>query len=66
MGICLFTTGPDRTQNDILISYFAFLVLEVAIGIYFPAMSYSKSQIIPESHRANVMNWYSFTYDSKK
>lgn len=57
MGICLFTTGPDRSLTEISISYCAFLVLEVAIGMYFPAMSYAKSQIIPESHRANVMNW---------
>jgi hypothetical protein len=26
--------------------------------MYFPAMSYLKSQVIPESHRANVMNWF--------
>ena len=57
MGICLFTTGPYRSLTEISISYCAFLVLEVAIGMYFPAMSYAKSQIIPESHRANVMNW---------
>ena len=57
MFVCLFTTGPDRSLSEISISYFAFLILEVAIGLYFPAMSYAKSQIIPESHRANVMNW---------
>ena len=39
-------------------SFIAFLALEVAIGMYFPAMSYLKSQIIPEGHRANVMNWF--------
>ena len=26
--------------------------------MYFPAMSYAKSQVIPESHRAGVMNWF--------
>jgi len=57
MFVCLFTVGPERSLTDISVSYFAFLVLEVAIGMYFPAMSYAKSQIIPESHRANVMNW---------
>jgi hypothetical protein len=57
MAVCLFTTGPDRSPLQIVISYFAFLILEVAIGMYFPAMSFAKSQIIPESHRANVMNW---------
>ena len=38
--------------------YFAFLVLEVAIGIYFPSMSTLKSVHIPESNRANIMNWF--------
>ena len=26
--------------------------------MYFPAISYLRSQVIPESHRANVMNWF--------
>merc|ERR1712184_176122 len=50
--------SPNRNTNDMVIIYAAFLILEVAIGMYFPAMSYLKSQIIPEGHRANVMNWF--------
>ena len=38
--------------------YFAFLVLEVAIGIYFPSISTLKSTYIPEANRANIMNWF--------
>ena len=58
MIVCCLTVGPDRNMKDMVITYMAFLCLEVAIGMYFPAMSYLKSQIIPEGHRANVMNWF--------
>ena len=58
MTICCLTAGPDRGMLDMTILYVAFLMLEVAFGMYFPAMSFLKSQIIPEGHRANVMNWF--------
>jgi len=58
MTTCCVFAGPQRSLTDMTILYVAFLALEVAIGMYFPAMSYLKSQIIPESHRANVMNWF--------
>ena len=46
---------------DTVISFIAFLFLEVAIGMYFPAITYLRSQVIPESHRANVMNWFRYS-----
>merc|ERR1712168_896159 len=58
MLVCCFTTRPGASSIDTVISFIAFLVLEVAIGMYFPAISYLRSQVIPESHRANVMNWF--------
>ena len=58
MATCTVVSGPEATMTTLQISYGAFLVLEVAIGMYFPAMSYAKSQVIPESHRAGVMNWF--------
>ena len=58
MLVCCFAASPDRGLPQIIIIYVAFLILEVALGMYFPAMSYLKSQIIPEGHRANVMNWF--------
>lgn len=58
MTVCCFTARPDASSLDTLISFAAFLVLEVGIGMYFPAISYLRSQVIPESHRANVMNWF--------
>lgn len=40
------------------LSYAGFLLMELAVGIYFPAIGFLKSQFIPESHRANIMNWF--------
>jgi len=58
MGICCYTTRPGAGQIDTILSFIAFLVLEVSIGMYFPAISYLRGVVIPESHRANVMNWF--------
>eukprot|EP00092_Neocalanus_flemingeri_P010006 GFUD01010786.1.p1 GENE.GFUD01010786.1~~GFUD01010786.1.p1 ORF type:complete len:194 (+),score=43.30 GFUD01010786.1:69-584(+) len=58
MAVCCYTARPDATMVDTVISFIAFLVLEVAIGIYFPAISYLRSQVIPESHRATITNWF--------
>jgi len=58
MAVCCYTARPSATMIDTVISFIAFLVLEVAIGMYFPAITYLRSQVIPESHRANVMNWF--------
>ncbi len=58
MVICCLAAGPNRGPLELVILYFSFLALEVSFGMYFPTMSYLKSQIIPEGHRANVMNWF--------
>jgi len=58
MAICCVTTRPGASNIDTVVSFLAFLILEIAIGMYFPAISYLRSQVIPESHRANVMNWF--------
>ncbi len=58
MAACSYAAGPEADTTRVGIVYAAFLVLETAIGMYFPAMSFAKSQVIPESHRANVMNWF--------
>jgi len=58
MAVCCFTAGPGASLIQTMVSFGAFLILEVAIGMYFPVISYLRSQVIPESHRANVMNWF--------
>ena len=42
MGICILTTG---SKNHVYITYAAFLILEVAVGIYFPAIGFLRSQV---------------------
>ncbi len=58
MGVCCVTAAPEADMTRTMVTYAAFLVMECAFGAYFPAMSFCKSQVIPESHRANVMNWF--------
>jgi len=58
MAICCYSAKPDSSTFDKVISFCAFIGLEVSIGMYFPTISYLRSQVIPESHRANVMNWF--------
>jgi len=59
MSVCCYTARPGGGSTiDKHISFAAFLVLEVGIGIYFPSISVLRGQVIPESHRANVMNWF--------
>ncbi|KAK7071748.1 Molybdate-anion transporter [Halocaridina rubra] len=54
MSVCVYSTGG----NHIYLSFFAFLILEVAVGMYFPAIGYLRSQVIPEELRAGIMNWF--------
>ena len=52
-SICIFTTSDYPVM-----SFVAFLLLEVSVGIYFPCISFLRSQVIPEKLRASIMNWF--------
>ncbi|XP_072162922.1 molybdate-anion transporter-like [Diadema setosum] len=54
--ICVGSTKPLHEHPTV--SYVAFLSLELACGIYFPAMGFLRGKILPESHRAGIMNWF--------
>ena len=56
MLTCSWST--DGAHLSPVLSFLAFLVLEISVGIYFPAIGYLRSQVIPESLRANIMNWF--------
>ncbi|XP_013774896.2 molybdate-anion transporter-like [Limulus polyphemus] len=56
MCLCIISTNPQEPK--LMFSFIAFFLLEISVGLYFPSMSYLKSQVIPESHRANIMNWF--------
>ncbi|XP_066934895.1 molybdate-anion transporter-like [Clytia hemisphaerica] len=39
-------------------SYLLFLVIELLCGIYFPAMGYLRTKVLPAAHHAVIMNWF--------
>ena len=45
MLVCCLTASPDRSTIHMILIYGAFLVLEIALGMYFPAMSYLKRYV---------------------
>ena len=51
LGAVVFASHPR-------VSFVAFLVLELCCGLYFPAMSRSRKQILPEAHRTAILNWF--------
>ncbi|XP_070564730.1 molybdate-anion transporter-like [Ptychodera flava] len=56
MLICVASTNPKHFSPQT--SYIAFLLLEFACGLYFPAMGFLRSQVLPEAQRAGIMNWF--------
>ncbi|KAK8735990.1 hypothetical protein OTU49_005157 [Cherax quadricarinatus] len=54
MSLCIYSTSVSH----LYVSFIAFLILEVAVGMYFPAIGYLRSQVIPEDLRAGIMNWF--------
>eukprot|EP00117_Sycon_ciliatum_P000967 scpid40098/ scgid6828/ Major facilitator superfamily domain-containing protein 5 len=40
------------------ICFFAFLLLEIGCGLYFPAIGYLRGQHVPEEYRSAIMNWF--------
>lgn len=49
---------PHYIGRYSFVTFIAFLLYEVAVGMYFPAIGYLRSQIIPEEYRASIANWY--------
>ncbi|XP_053706466.1 molybdate-anion transporter [Synchiropus splendidus] len=51
-----FSTLPAQPRpHD---SFLAFLLLELACGLYFPAVSFLQSRVVPEEKRAGVLAWF--------
>lgn len=43
---------------SIYICFFSFIIYEISIGLYFPAIGYLRGRVIPEKYRASVTNWF--------
>lgn len=39
-------------------SFMMFIILELACGVYFPAMGWLRQRILPEAHHAGIINWF--------
>ncbi|KAG7471900.1 hypothetical protein MATL_G00102910 [Megalops atlanticus] len=51
-----FSTVPGQPRARE--SFLAFLLLELACGLYFPAVSFLQGRVIPEERRAWVLAWF--------
>uniref|UniRef100_A0A8C6T9F4 Molybdate-anion transporter n=1 Tax=Neogobius melanostomus TaxID=47308 RepID=A0A8C6T9F4_9GOBI len=52
----IFSTAPGQPRPHE--SFLAFLLLELASGLYFPAVSFLQGRVIPEDKRAGVLAWF--------
>ncbi|KAL3841831.1 hypothetical protein ACJMK2_019930 [Sinanodonta woodiana] len=53
---CVFSTHPETRSANL--SFISFLIFEISVGVYFPAMGFLRSRKIPENHRWSIMNWF--------
>lgn len=54
--ICVIATPAHHPMRNLL--FVAFLVIEIAVGIYFPAMAHIRSRLVPEATRRSIINWF--------
>ena len=57
-GICSLTAGPNATSGVKIVTFMTFLLLEFAVGLYFPSAGVLRGRLVPESVRATVTNWF--------
>ncbi|CAG5088244.1 Similar to mfsd5: Molybdate-anion transporter (Takifugu rubripes) [Cotesia congregata] len=48
----------DGEQIGTYICLVSFLIFEISVGIYYPAIGYLRGIIVPEVHRTSVANWF--------
>ncbi|XP_014677810.1 PREDICTED: molybdate-anion transporter-like [Priapulus caudatus] len=56
MLLCVGATHPEKARAPLALVGFA--ALEVAIGVYFPAMGYLRRRLLPDAHRAAIVGWF--------
>ena len=55
-GVSAIALGLPVLFSSTHVVYLGFLVFEVTVGIYFPAMYTLKSKLVPEEARASIYN----------
>ncbi|ODM98400.1 Molybdate-anion transporter [Orchesella cincta] len=58
MLVCAITSSPELEKDLVSVSFLSFLLLEVSVGMYFPCIGRLRGETIPDSLRANIMNWF--------
>lgn len=54
--ILVISTNPSTRNLEM--SFLAFTLFELAVGIYFPSMGHLRSRIIPDAQRWGIINWF--------
>lgn len=57
VGVYLQEIDAARPEGSYL-CLASFLLFEVSVGIYYPAVGYLRGVLLPESHRASIANWF--------
>ena len=56
VALCVLGAHPDRINRNMAL--IGFLLFEISVGVYFPAMGFLRSKIIPENKRISISNWF--------
>lgn len=54
-------SGISEPKNDIFLTqicFVCFIIYELCLGMYMPAIGYLKGRVIPEEYRTSVANWF--------
>lgn len=54
--MCIGATHPYDPNGSFAFS--AFLLIEVSVGLYFPAMNIVRNKVLPEANRRSMLNWF--------
>ena len=54
--LCVLATHPDHMSRNL--AFTAFLMQEVAVGVYFHAMGQVRAKVLPEANRSSILNWF--------
>lgn len=57
VATCMFAVPVLFPQNQVVI-YWSFIVFEVCVGIFWPAMGTMRGKYVPESTRSTIMNFF--------
>ena len=54
--MCVGATRPYNPNSSF--AFTAFLIIEISVGMYFPAMNIVRNKVLPEANRRSVLNWF--------